>query len=185
MSLLTKFNLALILVFGLALVPAGWIANDLLQKSARTQVIENARIMMETALAVTDLHDQADPAAPRPPARDDVPPAVGPRLLGDRDLQRPPEDESRVRLQGGDAQPDESPQPDGRLGGRPRPGLPQRRREEGDHRRARDATGAGALPLSPDPDQGREVPRLPRRRRTSPRPRRSGRTARTTASAGS
>ncbi len=52
MSLLTKFNLALILVFALALVPAGWIANDLLQKSARTQVIENARIMMETALAV-------------------------------------------------------------------------------------------------------------------------------------
>ena len=52
MSLLTKFNLALIAVFALALVPAGWISHDLLQKSARTQVIENARIMMETALAV-------------------------------------------------------------------------------------------------------------------------------------
>lgn len=52
MTLLTKFNLALIAVFALALVPAGWIANDLLQRSARTQVIENARIMMETALAV-------------------------------------------------------------------------------------------------------------------------------------
>lgn len=52
MSLLTKFNLALIGVFALALVPAGWISNDLLQRSARTQVIENARIMMETALAV-------------------------------------------------------------------------------------------------------------------------------------
>ena len=52
MSLLTKFNLALIAVFGLALVPAGWISHDLLQRSARLQVIENARIMMETALAV-------------------------------------------------------------------------------------------------------------------------------------
>ncbi|MBK8597324.1 MAG: DUF3365 domain-containing protein [Holophagales bacterium] len=52
MSLLTKFNLALFTVFALALVPAGWIANEILQKSARTQVIENARIMMETALAV-------------------------------------------------------------------------------------------------------------------------------------
>ena len=52
MSLLTKFNLALIAVFALALVPAGWISHDLLQRSARTQVIENARIMMETALAV-------------------------------------------------------------------------------------------------------------------------------------
>ena len=52
MSLLTKFNVALTAVFALALVPAGWISHDLLQKSARTQVIENARIMMETALAV-------------------------------------------------------------------------------------------------------------------------------------
>lgn len=52
MTLLTKFNLALIAVFALALVPAGWISHDLLQRSARTQVIENARIMMETALAV-------------------------------------------------------------------------------------------------------------------------------------
>ena len=52
MSLLTKFNLALTAVFGLALVPAGWLTHGLLQGSARTQVIENARIMMETALAV-------------------------------------------------------------------------------------------------------------------------------------
>ncbi len=52
MTLLTKFNLALIAVFALALVPAGWISHALLQDSARHQVIENARIMMETALAV-------------------------------------------------------------------------------------------------------------------------------------
>lgn len=52
MSLLTKFNLALTAVFALALVPAGWMSHGLLQRSARQQVIENARIMMETALAV-------------------------------------------------------------------------------------------------------------------------------------
>ena len=52
MSLLTKFNLALVLVFSLALVPVGCISHALLQRSARTQVIQNARIMMETAMAV-------------------------------------------------------------------------------------------------------------------------------------
>lgn len=52
MSLLTKFNLAMVVVFSLAMVPAGWISHALLQKSARTQVIQNARIMMETAMAV-------------------------------------------------------------------------------------------------------------------------------------
>ena len=52
MSLLTKFNLALVLVFSLALVPVGFISHALLQRSARTQIIQNARIMMETAMAV-------------------------------------------------------------------------------------------------------------------------------------
>jgi len=52
MSLLTKFNLALVLVFSLALVPVGFVSRALLQRSARTQVIQNARIMMETAMAV-------------------------------------------------------------------------------------------------------------------------------------
>ncbi len=52
MNLLLKFNLTLVAVFTLALIPAGWISHRLLQRSARTQVIQNARIMMETAMAV-------------------------------------------------------------------------------------------------------------------------------------
>jgi protein-histidine pros-kinase len=51
MSLFVKFNVILILVFAVALVPAGYISNRLLQKNARTQIIQNARIMMQTALA--------------------------------------------------------------------------------------------------------------------------------------
>jgi len=51
MTLFVKFNLILALVFALALVPAGYISYGLLQSSARDQVIENARIMLQTALA--------------------------------------------------------------------------------------------------------------------------------------
>jgi HAMP domain-containing protein len=51
MSLLVKFNLILILCFGIALVPAHLITRDLLQKNARTQVVQQARLMMQTALA--------------------------------------------------------------------------------------------------------------------------------------
>jgi len=51
MSLLLKFNLILVLVFAVALVPAGFISNSLLHESARAQVVDNARIMMQTALA--------------------------------------------------------------------------------------------------------------------------------------
>ena len=52
MSLLVKFNLILILVFSVSLVPAGFISYNLLQKNARTQVTQNARLMMQTAMAV-------------------------------------------------------------------------------------------------------------------------------------
>ena len=51
MSLLVKFNLILILCVGIALVPAHLITQDLLQKNARTQVVQHARLMMQTALA--------------------------------------------------------------------------------------------------------------------------------------
>src|ERR1700730_3693243 len=51
MSLLVKFNVILILCFGIALVPAHLITRDLLERNARTQVVQHARLMMQTALA--------------------------------------------------------------------------------------------------------------------------------------
>jgi HAMP domain-containing protein len=52
MKLLLKFNLVLILVFGAGLVITGYICDRLLQKNAKAEVMENARIMMEAAIAV-------------------------------------------------------------------------------------------------------------------------------------
>ncbi len=51
MSLLIKFNLILILCFGIALVPAHLVTRHLLQNNARAQVVEQARLMMQTAMA--------------------------------------------------------------------------------------------------------------------------------------
>ncbi|HXY39765.1 MAG TPA: DUF3365 domain-containing protein [Vicinamibacteria bacterium] len=51
MSLSVKFNLILVAVFAVALVPTALLSNYLLQTNARTQIVQNARIMMETALA--------------------------------------------------------------------------------------------------------------------------------------
>jgi HAMP domain-containing protein len=52
MKLLVKFNLVLLLIFGLGFVGIGYFCNSLLQKNSRAEVLENARIMMEAALAV-------------------------------------------------------------------------------------------------------------------------------------
>jgi HAMP domain-containing protein len=51
MSLFLKFNVVLVSVFAVALLPAGYVSHALLQSNARAQVVENARIMMQTALA--------------------------------------------------------------------------------------------------------------------------------------
>jgi len=51
-NLLVKLNLILILVFAVGMVPAAMISRDLLDTNAQSQVIQNARIMMETAIAM-------------------------------------------------------------------------------------------------------------------------------------
>ncbi|MGH9441379.1 MAG: c-type heme family protein [Thermoanaerobaculia bacterium] len=51
MSLFVKFNLILILCVAIALVPAHLITRSLLERNARTQVVQMARLMMQTALA--------------------------------------------------------------------------------------------------------------------------------------
>ena len=52
MKLILKFNLILIVMFLIGLASAFYLANGLLQKNAREEIHENARIMMESALAV-------------------------------------------------------------------------------------------------------------------------------------
>jgi len=52
MKLLVKFNLVMCLVFLAGFIGAGFISNRLLQRNARQEIFENARIMMEAALAV-------------------------------------------------------------------------------------------------------------------------------------
>ncbi|MDX2227554.1 MAG: DUF3365 domain-containing protein [Verrucomicrobiae bacterium] len=52
MNLLLKINLILLTVFILGLLPSGYISYELLQKNAREQVLQNARLMMEASLAM-------------------------------------------------------------------------------------------------------------------------------------
>lgn len=51
-SLIAKFNLVILSVFGLALVATGFLSYDILQRNARQEVAERARLMMEAALAM-------------------------------------------------------------------------------------------------------------------------------------
>src|SRR6201987_4412419 len=52
MKLLMKINLGLLVVFAIGFATTGYVCNRLLQNNARAEIVENARIMMEAALAV-------------------------------------------------------------------------------------------------------------------------------------
>jgi protein-histidine pros-kinase len=52
MKLLLKFNVVLFLVFAMGLVTTGLVCRRLLQQNAKAEIMENARIMMEAAIAV-------------------------------------------------------------------------------------------------------------------------------------
>ena len=51
MKLLFKFNLIFLAVFGLGLLATGYTAREFLQTNARNQVLQQARLMMETTSA--------------------------------------------------------------------------------------------------------------------------------------
>ncbi len=52
MKLLVKFNLIFLLVMALGLAVSGWISRSLLQANAQEEVLNQARLLMEKALAV-------------------------------------------------------------------------------------------------------------------------------------
>ena len=51
MKLVVKFNLVFLLVFLIGLAAAGYVSEQLLQKNARDEIVLNARLVMESALA--------------------------------------------------------------------------------------------------------------------------------------
>jgi HAMP domain-containing protein len=58
LKLLFKFNLVFILLFLLGMAASGYISWELLQRNAREEVAENARLMMSVALAVRSYTNQ-------------------------------------------------------------------------------------------------------------------------------
>src|SRR5208283_3557129 len=52
MKLVAKFTLVFIVVFGIGFAAAAYVARGVLQKECTDEVIQNAQLMMETALAM-------------------------------------------------------------------------------------------------------------------------------------
>jgi HAMP domain-containing protein len=52
MKLLVKFNLVFLLLFALGIAASGYVSWNLLQKNARAEIAENARLMMANAIAI-------------------------------------------------------------------------------------------------------------------------------------
>jgi hypothetical protein len=66
MRLLLKLNLVLLLTFGVGVAISGYVARDFLQRNAREQVVQQARLMMGAALATRTYTALADRRLLRP-----------------------------------------------------------------------------------------------------------------------
>ncbi len=51
MKLVVKFNMVFVVVFVLGFSTAGYVTHDLLQRNAKEEILQNARLIMESALA--------------------------------------------------------------------------------------------------------------------------------------
>ncbi len=111
MKLIVKFNLVFILVFLLGLAAAGYVSNELLQKNARDEIVQSARLVMESALANRAYTStQVGPLLQTQMKYSFLPQSV-PAYSATEVFNGPAQDISRVRLQGGDAQPHQPAQP--------------------------------------------------------------------------
>ena len=54
MKVLVKFNLVLFILFALAVAATALVSRDLLQRNAREEIYDNAKLLIESALAVRD-----------------------------------------------------------------------------------------------------------------------------------
>ena len=54
MGLRAKFNLVLLLVFGVGIAATGFVAYEVLQKNAREEILHTAGLMMESAMSIRD-----------------------------------------------------------------------------------------------------------------------------------
>jgi protein-histidine pros-kinase len=79
MKLVAKFTLVFVIVFGIGFAAAAYLAHDYLQKEAVNEVIENAKLMMQTALSMrTYTTEQIQPLLNAEPSPSSFHPQVVP-----------------------------------------------------------------------------------------------------------
>ena len=165
MGLRLKFNLVLLVVFAFGLGVTAYLSWTLLQRNAREEVVRHAGLMMEAALAIRGYTvDQVRPQLDLQLMRVFLPQSV-PAYAATETLDPDQQEVRRLFVQGSDAQPDQPAQPGHRLGGGPRPGVPEPAGAHRADRGARHADGPVALHRPADQDQEPRLPPVPQHSR--------------------
>ena len=112
-KLLTKFNLVLVVVFGLGIYLISHFAYDFLMEDARRQVLDQAKLMATSAQAtLTYTDEEVSPVLQKTPAaRQRLSGADHSLLRGQHDVQAVADLVSGLRDAGGRAEPDQSRRP--------------------------------------------------------------------------
>ena len=161
MGLRLKFNLVLLVVFALGLGVTAYISWSLLQKNAREEVVRNADLMMEAALAIRAYTvDQVRPQLDLQLMRVFLPQSV-PAYAATETLGQIKKKYADYSYKEATLNPDQPAQSGRRLGGRPRPRVQGQVRPHRDDRGARHADGPVPLHRAAHPDHEPRLSAVP------------------------
>jgi protein-histidine pros-kinase len=163
-----KFNIVLGVVFAAGMALSANVSYQLLQNNAKQEVLRDAGLMMEAALAIRGYTvEQVKPHLDAKLEETFLPQAVAAfaatETFNALRVRYPEYTYKEATLN-----PTNPTRPCRRLGGRRGQRLPRYRDAGGVHRRAHDRDRADALPGAADPGQGCGMPRLPQHGAAAP-----------------
>ena len=97
MKLLVKFNLVLFILFALAIGGTALVSRDLLQRNARAEIYENAKLLIESALAVRSYTSANIAPLLETQIKYEFRPEMVSAYLGDRAAEEPARGQPRVQ----------------------------------------------------------------------------------------
>jgi hypothetical protein len=162
MKLRGKFNLMLLVVFGLALAASGYFSYKQLNDNARDEVLSNAGVLMETILSArTWAVNEVGPNLRETSEEEEMLMMGVPAYAANKVMEAVQKTLSGIRLSRSRAESDQRKAPSRRLGGTRHQHLPRRRHQDRGMGHTRNQQGAVPVPGAPDSDQAIRLPRLP------------------------
>ena len=153
MNLLIRINLALGAIFVLGALITGFACHQVLQENAKREIVTEAGLMMDSALAIRDYTESEILPLLNAQMQNEFLPQSVPFYAATQNFLKLHAAHPQYSYKEATLNPTNPPRTGGGLGGRHHPAIPHRSRRARDRRRARYVDGSCPVSGAPDPRQ--------------------------------